>query len=105
MHKCWRASGSERPTFAELVAEMENIIKEVKHKTGPQRCDIINTYVNVDLSSQCHYTDAVRPVTSDTEETKLLTVAASPTVKAPPEETSNGEVVPFISTDSKEAVA
>ncbi|XP_041350016.1 hepatocyte growth factor receptor-like [Gigantopelta aegis] len=105
MHKCWRGVGSDRPTFADLVSEMENIIKEVKHKTGPQRCDIVNTYVNVDMSSQCHYADDFKPAALATEETKLLTVEASPAVQASPEGNSHDETVPFISPESIETVA
>ena len=76
MHKCWRVLDDMRPTFADLGMEMENIIKETKHRTGPQRRDIVNTYVNLDLSAQCHYTNDFEVVRENATAAAVAAVAA-----------------------------
>ncbi|XP_067684002.1 hepatocyte growth factor receptor-like [Haliotis asinina] len=61
MRHCWSATPNDRPSFADVARDITDMISQLEHNTGPQRRNIENTYVNVDMSSQCHYTDDFNP--------------------------------------------
>ncbi|XP_048252832.1 hepatocyte growth factor receptor-like [Haliotis rufescens] len=69
MRHCWSATPNDRPSFADLARDITGVISQLEHNTGPQRRNIENTYVNVDMSSQCHYSDDFNPPSKPANQT------------------------------------
>lgn len=59
MQNCWAENPSDRPTFAELVDDITDMVKQIEMKTGMMKRNIESTYVNVAECSHYHYHDAV----------------------------------------------
>ncbi|XP_059144020.1 hepatocyte growth factor receptor-like [Physella acuta] len=59
MQNCWAENPSDRPTFAELVDDITDMVKQIEMKTGMMKRNIESTYVNVAECSHYHYRDAV----------------------------------------------
>ncbi|KAH9519880.1 hypothetical protein Btru_071127 [Bulinus truncatus] len=59
MLHCWDGDPVVRPTFAQLVDDITNMVAQIEHKTGMMKRNIESTYVNVEECNHYHYKDEV----------------------------------------------
>ena len=83
MLRCWQENPNDRPTFGQLVTDINQMIAKIEHSTGAQSRNIDQTYVNVDMCNHYHYRDDVPGMGGSKAKAEKSPVAESSPAKLP----------------------